>query len=224
MTRRIFSLFLTMMLLCGLAISVSAHEVPDYTKKGSISVKMQYEGDPVTSGELTLYRVGAVREDNGNYSFVPTSEFSGCVTAFDDISSPALAKQLADYAKTDWKITTIAADKDGMIQFSDLELGLYLVVQTKAADGYEPIAPFLVAVPNNRDGKYIYDIDAVGKMDSLAKETQASKPTEPPKPSDDKLPQTGQRNWPVPLFAVGGMFLFVLGYYLRSGKEKGVEQ
>ena len=44
--------------------------------------------------------------------------------------------------------------------FRGLELGLYLIVQTEASKGYEPINPFLVSLPMAEDGKWNYAVDA----------------------------------------------------------------
>lgn len=216
MTRRIFSLLLALMLLGSLAISVSARELPDLTKTGSISITMKYGGEPIPGGELTLYRVGVPEEYDSNYYFVPTAEFSGCVKSFDNIGSESLAKKLADYAKEEWKIESIAVGKSGTVKFSDLAVGLYLVVQSKETEGFVSIDPFLVSVPRHLDGKYVYDIDGTSKMDRIKKVTE---PTKPPRPSDE-LPQTGQLNWPVPMLTSGGLLLFALGWYLRFGKKK----
>ena len=40
-----------------------------------------------------------------------------------------------------------ASFKSGVVTFDNLELGLYLIVQTKSISGYEKVAPFLVSVP-----------------------------------------------------------------------------
>ena len=48
--------------------------------------------------------------------------------------------------------------------------------------------------------------------------TEPPKPTEP-KPTEPSLPQTGQTNWPVPLLAVCGLVLIMMGGVMRSGKR-----
>ncbi|MDY2814374.1 MAG: LPXTG cell wall anchor domain-containing protein [Dorea sp.] len=34
-----------------------------------------------------------------------------------------------------------------------------------------------------------------------------------------KLPQTGQLNWPVPVMAMSGMLLFMIGWSMYRGKN-----
>lgn len=219
MRRRLLSLILALMLLCSVSITAYAQDVPDLDRTGSISVTMKYKGDPVPFGKLTLYRVGELVANDGDYSFQPTENFAKCVASFDDVDlgSEALAKKLADFANPEWAIETRTVSKDGELNFRGLELGLYLVVQTKPANGFEAIDPFLVTVPRYLDGQYVYDVEATSKMD-VPQPTQPET-TEPTKPGG-KLPQTGQLNWPVPAMVAGGLALFAFGWILCFGKKK----
>lgn len=219
MRRRFLLLISALVLLSCMIVPANAHEVPDASRAGSISVTMKYDGKPVPGGELTLYKVGDVAENDGDYSFAPTAEFAGCVDAFTDISSPALANTLAAYAKSEWSIAKETAGSNGKVKFSGLEIGLYLVVQTKTAENYEAIDPFLVSVPRYLEGKYVYDVDATSKM-SLITYNPPPETTVPPTTPGPDLPQTGQLNWPVPVLAASGLLLFTLGWMLRGGRKK----
>lgn len=209
-------------LLCAMSMTAYAHETPDMTREGAISVTMTYGGKAVSGGSLTLYRVGEIREDDGNYSFALTGDFTGSGAALTELSS-GLAEELANYAETQ-KLTgrTEAVGADGKVSFSGLALGLYLLVQEEAAKGYNEAAPFLVSVPVNEDGTYVYEVDASPKV-ALEKEPEPTDPTAPVKPN---LPQTGQLNWPIPVLAATGLALFALGWSLRfllSRKKKNNE-
>lgn len=223
MGKRIISILTALLILCGLPVTALAHAVPEETRKGSITVTMRIGDTLVSGGSLTLYRVGEVHEDDGNYSFVPTGDFTDCGVSLDLVQSPESAEGLAAYAK-DHKLTgtTRTVGKDGKVTFSNLELGLYLLVQTRAARGYSKVSPFLVTVPYAEDGVYIYEVDADTKME-LEKEP---KPTAPPSPPHNggKLPQTGQLNWPVSVLAILGMTLFAAGWVLRFGKRENNEE
>ena len=59
----------------------------------------------------------------------------------------------------------------GLAEFGDLEVGLYLVVQTTAAENYNVVNPFLVSVPIQENGKYVYDVDALPKVGTATKKT-----------------------------------------------------
>ncbi len=201
--------------LHGMSVSY-AHEIPDETRTGTITVEMQYDSQPVTGGTLAAYRVGRIQEDNGDYSFTRTEAFAAFDGVLEEPYSQELAKVLADYAK-EYNIPPTATidNPNGKAVFDSLDLGLYLIVQTKAAPSYEPLTPFLVSVPLWEEGHYQYDVNARGKFELK----QSPKPEEPVAPTDPKLPQTGQLNWPIPLLTVSGLCLILLGWGLYVGKR-----
>lgn len=213
MKKRVLSLILVLALVCAAAVTATAVDVPDMSKKGTITIIMHKGADLIPGGTLTVYRVGGIHEDDGNYSFVPTGEFVNCVEEFEDVQSPALARQLADFAaERELTGSTEAVDADGLATFADLELGLYLVVQHTAAPGYSKAEPFLIGVPQIELGMYIYDVDASPKVDV----ERVPETTDDAFASGDNLPQTGQLFWPIPLLAVLGMGFIVLGIALKK--------
>lgn len=214
--KQIFSLFLASSLLCMASLTVYAREAPDGSQKGTVTVEMEYDGKSVTGGTLTAYRVGKIQEYDGNYSFVKTDAMAAFSGSYDDIASAALAEAAEAFVKGN-QVSEYAAAKNqnGKAVFNDLELGLYLIVQTEASEGYEPMKSFLVSVPMKEDGYYVYEITAEGKF-QLHQET---KPITPQKPSEPTLPQTGQLNWPIPVLAVLGLCLFSAGWMLRFGRK-----
>lgn len=222
MRNRIISLLAVIFLLSALCLNVSAHEVPDMSRSGSITIRMTHEGEAVPGGSLTLYQVGAVHEDDGNYSFVPTGDFAECGLSFADITATTLPGSLSDYAKAqNLEGTTVQITEEGVASFPDLTLGLYLLVQNDAPDGYTALSPFVVSVPTNEGGSYVYDVDAAPKVQLTPAPTEPTEEeTEPTKPTEPSLPQTGQLNWPVPLLAVIGLGLFVMGWILRFRQKK----
>lgn len=220
MRRRIFSFFVVLMLLCAMSVPVMAHDVPDLTKTGSVTITMRHGDGVIPGGTLTIFRVGEVREDDGNYSFVLTGDFAGSGVSLEDIQSASLPDALAKYAgEKGLTGVTEKIDENANGKFSGLEPGLYLVVQYKAAEGYNPANPFLVSLPGMENGIYIYDVDASPKLDPIT-EKPTQPPAEPSGPKDPTLPQTGQMNWPVPVLVMGGLFLFVLGWAMCFGRRK----
>lgn len=221
MRKRILSLMMLLLLFWGLCLSVSAAEVPDLDRTGSISVAMTHDGRPVPGGTLTLYRVADVVLDAG-YGYEYTDEFSSCTIALTELDSARLPQELARIAVLQRvNGTTQELSRQGKTKFSDLKAGLYLVVQWEAAPGYTRINPFLVSVPQNEDGSYVYDVDTAPK-NIPEPELKPTKPTEPKptKPGDDKLPQTGQNNWPVPVMACAGMLMVSIGWGLYASSRK----
>lgn len=218
--KQIFCLFLALCLLCMAYVTAYAHEVPDENRKGTITVEMEYDGKAVAGGTLSAYRVGQIREYDGNYSFVKTKAMAAFTGSYEDIASAELAESIAAYVKENQlSAYGTAKNQNGKTVFTDLELGLYLIVQTGASDGYEPLKPFLISVPMNEDGHYVYEVNAEGKFQLY----QESKPVTPVTPSEPTLPQTGQLNWPIPVLTAVGLCLFLIGWAMRYKREQSYE-
>lgn len=226
-------------LVLAMNMTAYAYETPDPVRIGSLSVSMTYEENPVPGGMLMLYQVGEIFEEDGNYSFILTGGFAGSGVSLEDISSSALAESLVSYASSHGLAgITVEIGRDGKANVGGLTLGLYLVVQTRAADGYEATAPFLVSIPMNEEGSYLYDVDASPKISIEKEETPeptqptTPEPTEPtapeptapepttPEPAEPTLPYTGQLNWPVPVLAAAGLCLLLIGWMLCLDKKE----
>lgn len=240
--KQLLTLFFAVMMLGAMGLTVSAQEGPDLSRRGSVTVKMRLGETAVPGGTLTLYQAGTVRQENGSYSYTLARDFIGSGESLEEIQSDRLAKSLSDYAKSkDLRGITEEINENGSVSFADLEPGLYLLVQEKAAGGYKAVEPFLVSIPMMENGVYRYDVDASPKVETLEKDRQTEPETEPgsepeteretePKngggtggngtSSKSTLPQTGQLNWPVPVLAASGLALFVAGWILRFEKRK----
>ncbi|MCD7864375.1 MAG: hypothetical protein LUG61_12940 [Lachnospiraceae bacterium] len=249
--RRLFpwslAMAMTFALLCGMGITASAAaDSPslDWTwdGKSSITVELEDENDNVVyDGVLTLYQVALLEQDNGDMVYTFTSAFSGCGVSLDDVSSDstALASKLSDYVTARSITGTSVNNTNGTVVFDNLQLGLYLIVQTVESNGYYTLNPFVVSVPLAVDDNWVYTVDASPKVGVLAPvpeepepETPAEETSEPETPGEEAapmtdaiteftvLPQTGQLNWPVYVLAVCGLFLIVLGSVLVCGDRR----
>ena len=207
---------MSLVLLASLPITSYAHDVPDLDRDGSISLSLVYNNTAVTGGTFKLWRVGDVKEDDGNYSFEKAESISEYSGALDNIGSSVLAEDLASFVNQNGVAPAAAVNNiTGTISFTALKPGLYLIQQTKASSGYQGISPFLVSVPQNENGTYVYDVSATPKIGTIT----PLPPTPSPTPVGPKLPQTGQLNWPIPVLACAGMLMFVIGWSLRNRKK-----
>lgn len=216
MRKRILPLVAALLLLC-LSVTAAAHDVPDLNKTGSVTITMRRGDTVISGGTLSLIPVGEIAEDDGNYFFAPLEPYAELADDFDDLSDPLLAARIADIA-TYQRGITLAVDQDGKVIFGNVDPGLYLVMQKKAADGWNCISPFLISVPNMQDGVYVYDVDASPKIE--LKPTERPPETPPNTPPEPPLPQTGQLNWPIPLMAAAGLCLLLLGSVLRRSAKR----
>ena len=221
MAKKVVSLLLILALLGSVCAAVSADQMPDHSRTGSISVSMAYLGEPVPGGNLMLYKVADVSHEDA--VFVYTEAFSGCEMSLEDIQDPMLALELEAIAREQELVgTTKNMDENGRAKFENLTIGLYLLVQTEPAPGYNKVNPFLVSLPGQREGAYIYDVDASPKVALEPEETEPTETTEPTVPTTKppSLPQTGQLSWPVPVLAIGGLILLCVGWLLRESERR----
>ena len=159
---------------------------------GSIHVNLydSTNNKALSGGELTVYRVAEVQRKNGNLSFEYCGDFDGCAIELGDLTDSTLAGQLQEYLSDNAEGTVREVDANGNVNFDDLELGLYLVVQTKASKGYEPINPFLVSLPMAEDGKWNYAVDASPKVGAYTPTKPGTPPTPPTPPDTPDYPDT----------------------------------
>ncbi len=245
--RKVIALLLTAVLFVVFGASVYAADI-DLDKTGSISVKFidGKTGELVPDGILSMYKVAdIVRGSDGSLSYAYTDGFASCGLVLGDLTNDKLPESLSAYAQQN-KLSAAAQSvgENGVCQYSDLGLGLYLIVQTKAAEGYCAIDPFLVSVPIADPEGWDYDIDATPKMEALTATSTSSTTTtnsssttsSTTNPSTttttlnsnvqgdgdgNKLPQTGQLNWPIPVLAGVGIILFLFGWAtVFSGKKE----
>lgn len=223
MTRRIYAFLTAVVLLCCMGMSVSAHEVPNLEENGTITFIIQWGEEKLDDGTLTLYRVGDIVEENGNFGFALIPELAGSDLSLEKIDDQKLAEDLAKLAKAQKLEALTEKISEGKVCFEDVEPGLYVAVQNEVSDGFEPLSPFVISMPLCEGGEYLTDFEAKPKV-SLEQEPTES--VEPPttKPKDPTLPQTGQLNWPVPVLVVSGLFLFVLGWGLCFAKGKDTDE
>ena len=185
--RKSMRILLLALFLCCMPTAVMASE-----QRGSIRLDLDAGELAVINGAVTLYQVGSKVEDG----YRITEGFGGGIVRQEDASSVYFAQWLAESAGESG--ITMLLDADGDAIFSDLEEGLYMLVQTERMDGFYPILPVLISVPE--DDQWNRDI------------------YRQPVPVVTEIPKTGQS--PIPFFGVLGMMLSSAGLLLCCGKRK----
>ena len=215
MIRKTFVAVLLIALFTCSAITAQAHEAVDMTRDDcTLTIEMKYAGKPVAGGTLTLYRVGDVVESNGDFGFKWKDDLN-CTVEMENLESKETATKVLECVKSaNLEGITVRVDENGKADFDNLEIGLYLIEQKTAAEGYTEMNPFLVSLPRWEDGYYVYSVTAMAKA-----EIHVTPPDNPPDNPNPKLPQTGQLNWPVPLLAVFGVAFLVVGFTIRRRKN-----
>lgn len=232
------ALLLVLVLTCGsfflTASALSAVPV-DITRTGTLGIRiLDGNGKAVPGGELQLYQVARLSLSDGDMVYSRVNGFENSTVSMDAFlktgtGAQKLAKELAKDLPRNAKFVSQKLDDRGAAAFSQLELGLYLVVQSKAADRYHALAPFLVSIPIEENAVWVYDVDATPKAGTAAPEetsapttAPAAKPTTRPTvpSSSSRLPQTGQLRWPIPILAGGGVVFLLIGWALSKRQER----
>lgn len=165
MSRKIIALFVTVLLLFACPCTVLAEEF-DEEQLGAISVTLtdQKQNTPIVGAELSVYYVATVvMTDDGTLIYDYTEDFKQLDTAIDD---GALVTKLDDFvSKNNLSSIKITTNAQGTAMCDELSLGLYFIKQEGAVDGFAPCKPFVVTVPNQNDGEYIYEVNATPKTE-----------------------------------------------------------
>lgn len=141
----------------------------DTTKKGSITIN-KYEGDdttkPLEGVTFTIYKIADLEQGSNPVELKYKSLITGVnitsETKYNDIKSVVDSK-IADGSLTGTSATTVMESGKATAKFTELDLGIYLVEETKApSQVVNKTANFLVSVPmTNEDGDdWVYDIIA----------------------------------------------------------------
>ena len=165
MSRKIITFCVTILLFLTNFYTVSAEEF-DPSKIGSISVTLieQKQNEPIVGAELSVYYIAtALLDTDGNLIYDYTEDFKQLDTEIDDTSlAEKLDTFVSQHSVPSTKMTT---NSEGTALCNELPLGLYFVKQTGAVEGFAPCTPFLVTVPNEKNGEYVYEVNASPKTE-----------------------------------------------------------
>ena len=149
----------------------------DTNKKGSITIN-KYEGNdttkPLAGVEFTIYKIANLKQGNNPVELKYKSLIGDDVTItsdtkYEEIKSVVDSK-IADGSLTGTSVTTEMQSGKATAKFTDLDLGIYLVEETKApSQVVNKTANFLVSVPmtNEAGDDWIYDITAEPKNQTV---------------------------------------------------------
>ena len=205
------------------AAMLAAQNIISQTDADQLIAGLEEILQDLDSGKLHLYQVATLVPMGGvvyDFQLLDVLSAAGATLDTEDLYDGAQSERLLAAAQTampsGYMTTPIA---DGKARFENLDAGLYLVWQDKAGacEGYDPIHPFLISVPRLQDGAYTMHVVADPKVPL---HTEPTPPPPPPPPPPPDIPQTGQMNWPIPVMAVAGTVLLVVGCILLAGRKR----
>lgn len=158
-------------------------------------------------------------ENNQILSYKIKVRFSSFDCAWGELTSSQLrdkAKEIASDVNPQDYVDIKTTDKNGQACFDLKDTGLYLVIRTKTSNADVSFEPCLVSVPQTLDNKKLTNNVVVTPKLSL---NSTAEITEPPE-NNVHLPQTGQMNLPIVIFASAGIPLIIAGAYLLISVKK----
>ncbi|MDQ0223425.1 hypothetical protein [Streptococcus moroccensis] len=206
-------------LLSGASVSAQNGQI---LETGSIVVKQQYQNKMVSGGNLLVYQIALREQHSDSLEYVLKPEFKNTASSVleADLKQFHLEdiKGLLQVAQSVTPYVTIETIPLQGAQLNELPQGVYLLVQTVPADGYEKLTPFLIAVPNQ--GQLL--VETIQKM-SIKKDSDSQQQMVIPddsKRKDKELPFTGQIWWPVPVLLITGVLLLLVSVSIRGDQDE----
>lgn len=133
----------------------------DLNKKGSINITLKESGKNIDNAKITIYHIGDIFIKDNNIEINKKKELNCDIdlSNYDNILINKINNCINDNVIKYEGIT-----KNGIVRFTNLDLGLYLVSQKESVEGYSNIDSFLVMIPSLENNNWIYDIDASPKV------------------------------------------------------------
>lgn len=167
MLNKIKYIIISFIFFFGLSINVNAENIIDFGEKGSIEVTLTEKSEDIAikGADITIYQIAYATEENHNLKFEYTEALKDCHISLENLEDPNLPKELSKCLNENVLSITKTTDNNGVVNFENLDLGLYLVTQSNKVEGYSVIDPFLVMTPKIENDEWIYDIKALPKTD-----------------------------------------------------------
>lgn len=148
------------LLVCALLclLPVRAQEPIDLAQGCSLTISYHDGALALSGATFSVYHVATVDE---NGALTPTADFAAYEDALTDAEHLSAAALQSHALRTRVKATASdTTDAQGMLTFSDLTAGLYLVTGRRlhTAGSCYDVSPFLVSLPIERDGAWCCDV------------------------------------------------------------------
>lgn len=116
---------------------------------------------PITGAEFTLYKIGTLNDD---------ASFNGIIDGIEAEDPDMILKDVQNaYTGTvsGGRIYKNTTGEDGILTYSDIELGVYLGCESVPVSGYNASSPFIVSVPVTEEGVWNYNVSVIPKPNPI---------------------------------------------------------
>ena len=165
------SLFIITLFIGNSVVSADINDhIVDFNKKGTINITLKDTDDinRIKGAEITIYHVATASSKDNKLVYTYNEAIKDCKGDLTNLSNESLTSEINKcIANATVPSQSKLTNNEGIVEFKNLELGLYLVKQTNNVEGYSNIDPFLVNIPKELDNKWTYDIKAEPKTDII---------------------------------------------------------
>lgn len=168
-TKRIkcFLIFVLGIMIVKPVLADTSDNIVDFSKKGSISITLgeDEENIKVSGADVTIYKIADAYSKDSNLAF----NYHESLKDYEfELNGGNISEEVLEIIANNEIINFSATTNElGTVIFTDLDLGLYLVIQTNRVEGYSKIDPFLVFIPEIIDNIWVYDVNAEPKVDII---------------------------------------------------------
>ena len=161
-----YFLFLFILIL-GLPNALAEeNNIVDFNRLGSINfvLKDSTTNTLVPGIEISISKIADIYENNSNINFKYVDNFT-CPASLSNLEDKNIHQEIlkcVEESKLDNLVNI--SDEKGIVNFKDINLGLYVVRQTNENNNYSKIEPYLIMLPIVSNNKFVYDIDATPKL------------------------------------------------------------
>ena len=165
---RKYFLMMVMVLISILPVFAdTTSNVVDFSKKGSLSIALSetITDTKVKGADIVIYKVADAYSLDYNLAF----DYEDSLEKHqEELEDGKITHEILESVKTN-KVSNLkgVTNVSGIVSFSELDLGLYLVTQSNQVDGYSDMDPFLVMIPQVYDNQWLYDIEATPKVEII---------------------------------------------------------
>lgn len=132
------------------------------TANGTTNVTIPADAKLLAEVEFSLYQVATEAQMKAYYN--GSSDLELTVASFVNGTSGAYTVKDITGNTVSAATETDTTGTDGVVTFSDLPLGLYVVIETKAPDKVvTPCEPFLVSIPMTINSEWVYNVNVYPK-------------------------------------------------------------
>ena len=159
-----FLIIFLIALMIGVQSPKALSNLIDINKKGDLSITLKTNNKEAIKGaEITIYQIAEIDIKNANLTYKVLNELESCSINLNGQKIDNTTIQCIKQANIPSQ--AVLTDDTGISSFNNLDLGIYLILETKQVEGYSNFEPFFVNIPQEIDNEWIYTISSMPKTE-----------------------------------------------------------